>query len=81
MKGFVPKYFSDKLTLIPGDRGRITHALSRGDVQVPHTLLARTTNAFTVKAAHTWNAFTQEMRGCTMIEEFMSMYIHFHGFL
>ena len=76
MKGFAPEYLLGKLVLIPDDRGRITRASTRGDLQVPHTLLVRT-----VKAALTWNTFSQEMCGCTTVEEFKSMYIQQHGFL
>ncbi len=81
MKGLALEYLSEKILLIPDDRGRITRALTRGDLQVPHTLLVRTTNAFTVKAAHTWNAFSPEMRGCTSVDEFKLPYIERNGFL
>ncbi len=81
MKGLVPGYLSDKLVLIPADRARVTRATTRGDIQVPHTILARTDDSFTVRAAKCWNEFTPEMKAANTVQEFKRLYIESIGYV
>ncbi len=81
VKGLVPNYLSDKVRLLPEDRGRITRSNTRQDLEVPYLLLYITRACFTYQVAVTWNSFPAELRESNTVGQFKSRYLRYYGFV